>query len=324
MPNQAFPLISVIIPVFNTGKSAVHLLAQLQSDPYPNLEIICVDDGSTDDSYALLQAFIQNNRTKSHVFKLLTQPNSGPSVARNAGISISSGAYLIFIDSDDSIHPEFISKLAKAMLDTHAILAMTSRKFVFLSNHTSRIEHAKTPSPQRSNETFSAYIFRLLLTNGRFYPVNNKIFRADIIRNHKLLFEPHLNFAEDLKFNLSYLQYASGDIKFINQPLYKYYYGTPTSIVKTTALSWSNWQKSFAATRAWAKSRSGSLNFQERYRLCLLFLRWRYSHARNVLDSDLTFRQKIHHARPFWLASAFFIGKTRAFCGSISHAIINS
>lgn len=76
-------LISVIIPVYNTGQSAVRLISTLLKDPYKNLEIIVIDDGSTDDSLNLLKS-LQDSR-----LRIIHQTNSGASSARNHGINIS-------------------------------------------------------------------------------------------------------------------------------------------------------------------------------------------------------------------------------------------
>lgn len=101
------PLISVIIPVYNSRETLLPSLSSVQNQTYSNLEIILVDDGSTDDSGELCDKFA---RADSRI-KVIHQENRGLSAARNAGIDLSSGEYLAFVDSDDTIAPEMVSAL---------------------------------------------------------------------------------------------------------------------------------------------------------------------------------------------------------------------
>ena len=76
------PLVSIIIPVYNTGESCIELLKCLYKSTYKNIEIICIDDGSTDDSYKVISDFIKNRKN----IILKKQKNAGASAARNAGL----------------------------------------------------------------------------------------------------------------------------------------------------------------------------------------------------------------------------------------------
>ncbi len=96
MPNTA-PLISVIIPVYNPGKYLYHCLDSMIHQTYRNLEIILVNDGSTDDSLNVCRSYAE----KDSRIQVLTQENAGVSVARNRGIEIATGDWYSFIDSDD-------------------------------------------------------------------------------------------------------------------------------------------------------------------------------------------------------------------------------
>jgi len=84
----------VIIPLFNSTSTLVETLSSLRAQAWPNLEIIGIDDGSSDHSAELFQQHCQDAR-------LLRQPNRGPSHARNAGLAEATGKYIAFLDSDD-------------------------------------------------------------------------------------------------------------------------------------------------------------------------------------------------------------------------------
>ena len=95
-------------------------LDSILNQTYTNLQIILVDDGSTDESPAICDSFAQ----KDSRIQVIHQENGGLSAARNAGIERATGAYFSFIDSDDHIHPEFYQRLYTAITETDADIAM--------------------------------------------------------------------------------------------------------------------------------------------------------------------------------------------------------
>ena len=104
-------LVSVIIPVYNVEKYLAKCLDSVINQTYKKLEIICVNDGSTDKSADILAEYAR----KDERIKIITQPNAGLSAARNTGIENCSGEYIYFIDSDDYISNDAIEVLAKIM-----------------------------------------------------------------------------------------------------------------------------------------------------------------------------------------------------------------
>lgn len=104
-------IISVIIPVYNAEKWLRDALDSLQAQTYENFEAILVDDGSTDSSHSICLEYCQRDPR----FKLISQPNSGLSAARNAGIDIVRGKWISFLDADDTLSPD-----ALALMRAHA------------------------------------------------------------------------------------------------------------------------------------------------------------------------------------------------------------
>lgn len=105
--------ISVVIPVYNAASRLSVCLDSLLSQTYPHLEIILVDDGSTDDSLSLCRAYAQ----KDHRICVIHQENQGVSAARNVGIRQATGKYLAFIDADDYVKPDYFQRLAQAAVE---------------------------------------------------------------------------------------------------------------------------------------------------------------------------------------------------------------
>ena len=244
------PLVSVVIPVYNTGASATELIQTLLKSSYRNLEIIAVDDGSTDDTLKYLRAIkdplagnLKTNlyRGRNSRLRVLHQKNSGASSARNLGIKHATGRYIAFFDSDDSVDPEIIRRFVEAYRegatgtdasggdvaddtsDSDAVddagsaailLATCAYRYHRVRQNSTEDIYTNPPVSPQPGDTFKAYILRLLLADGRLYAVINKLFVTEVIRKHQLEFDTNLNFAEDTRFVLEYLQYAYDDIIF--------------------------------------------------------------------------------------------------------------
>lgn len=110
--------ISVIVPVFNAEKYLKMCLNSLVSQTLKNIEIICIDDGSTDNSLAILDKF----KSKDDRIKIIKQKNYGVSMARNNGISEAQGEYIGFVDADDWVDKDFFEKLYNAAQNIMLIL----------------------------------------------------------------------------------------------------------------------------------------------------------------------------------------------------------
>lgn len=98
------PLISIIIPVYNGEKYLAECIDSVINQSYRNIEIIIVNDGSTDRSSQIIEDYAGRDSR----IKVLTQPNQGPSAARNSGLDISRGEYVVFTDCDDTITLDFV------------------------------------------------------------------------------------------------------------------------------------------------------------------------------------------------------------------------
>jgi teichuronic acid biosynthesis glycosyltransferase TuaG len=95
--------VSVIIPCYNSQHYLSDCLNSVLAQTFKNLEVICVDDGSTDGTRMLLDQF---KKQYPHLFTVVSTPNNGASAARNYGLQLSRGNYIQFLDSDDIITPE--------------------------------------------------------------------------------------------------------------------------------------------------------------------------------------------------------------------------
>ena len=116
-------LISVIIPVYNIEKLLSKCIESVISQTYSNIEIILIDDGSTDSSGNICDEYL----SKDSRIKVFHKKNGVLSSARNYGIKESTGNYLFFLDSDDFVDSNIIKKLYKNLIDTNSNISISNR-----------------------------------------------------------------------------------------------------------------------------------------------------------------------------------------------------
>ena len=171
------PLVSIIVPVFNTAKYLPKCLDSILNQTYSNLEIILVNDGSTDDSADILKTYAK----KDSRIKVTTQENQGLSAARNAGIKKASGKYLTLIDSDDYIESKMIEHFINSVHDTQADIIACSFKEIYPDG---KITHFNHDYPKNTFNTESA-LKAMLLEQGFMVSATMKLFPTKFFQNIK-------------------------------------------------------------------------------------------------------------------------------------------
>ena len=112
-------LISIIVPVYNIGKYLNKCVTSIVNQTYKKLEIILIDDGSTDNSGKICDEW----KEKDNRIKVIHKENGGPSKARNYGIEVATGNYLFFVDGDDYIELDIVEKLYKNLIKSNSIIS---------------------------------------------------------------------------------------------------------------------------------------------------------------------------------------------------------
>ena len=314
------PLISVIIPIYNTGDSAVKLLNKLTKQSYENLEIICVDDGSKDSSFDLVAEYIRQSKLKNKNLNMTIsrQKNQGAAGARNLGLKKASGEYVTFIDSDDEVKKTHIEDLLKS-------LEKEPRNALSVCGYVYRRLRMQTEKNFFTNEiwtgleevNFRAYILSLLASDGRMYAAINKMFRLSVIKKAKVEFPVGWDFAEDTMFVLRYLKAAEeagfNRIGMVLKANYIYNYGTETSTVANSSMKFSNWQQSFQNIATWTEDEKDSAEIKKLKQKWLkkLYLRFKISHALAVARSAMPLTKKWKYLNPVVLPLASLAAKIR-------------
>ena len=139
---MVLPLVSAIIPTFNRAQALARAVASVLAQSWSNLEIIVVDDGSTDNSVDLLQS-----RFGSRIRLLHLPCNRGVSYARNRGIELSQGSFIAFLDSDDLWQPEKIERqLAFMQADPDILISQTDEIWIRNGKRVNPCKHHQKPS----------------------------------------------------------------------------------------------------------------------------------------------------------------------------------
>ncbi len=207
--------ISIIIPVYNVGKFLDKTLNSLINQTYKNIEIICVNDGSTDNSLEILQKFTEKDKR----IKVLTQPNSGPATARNNGLENMTGKYVMFCDADDWFEPTMAEEMINAIEENNADFVVCDTNVV---DEFEGIDRCDSRNGYKiSYEGLKKFNSFQEIQNVSF-TLWNKIFKKSIIDKHNISFPDGNYYYEDTAFTFQYLL-ASNHAFFINKKLYNYF-----------------------------------------------------------------------------------------------------
>ncbi len=197
------PLVSIIIPVYNVELYLHECIDSVINQTYKNLEIILVDDGSTDSSGKICDDYVE---TDSRI-KVIHQRNGGLSVARNTGISSSNGDYIYFLDSDDYIASNAIELLLKiALTDNREIVFFDAVSFADTGDFKVNQNYIR----KNKYQTDSGYgVFSEMIKNKEFHSAVPLLFiRKELLTRYNLTFIPDILY-EDMIFTYQALCNAS-------------------------------------------------------------------------------------------------------------------
>lgn len=209
----------MIVPVYNAEGYLARCVDSILGQSYPDIEVILIDDGSKDQSGELCDAYAANDARVRAYHK----ENGGVSSARNMGIDYAHGDYLVFVDSDDSIHRDLVAVYMEALEDGMIPICSFSCGGV-------PIKDTYLDCWKEQVEIFRMQHFM------RFYKTDlvnmpwNKLYDAEVIHSYGMRFDESKSLGEDLLFNLEYFRRKKSDYKVIHCPLYYYQEGREGSL----------------------------------------------------------------------------------------------
>ncbi len=217
------PYISIIVPVYQAEKTLDRCVGSVLAQTYNDWEMILVDDGSRDKSGVICDQYAMEYPQ----IRVIHQGNAGVSAARNAGIQLAKGEYLLFLDSDDALLPNALSSYAEASERGKFDVVIAGMSVIEDGQESRRIA-------LEEGRYADSEIWELISRNPvPFGYAGGKLVRREIVHSNQLFFAVNMQSQEDLDFFLSVYN-GCEHFRIISDVLYAYYYAPPTR----TSPSW--------------------------------------------------------------------------------------
>ena len=232
------PKVSVIIPVYNNGRYLQKCLDSVITQTYKNIEVICINDGSTDESLDILKHYSKLN-TKIGKITLINQENRGTLLARKKGVTVSSGQYILFLDSDDYFSSSASLLTAVQEIDRYQVDILEFSKNIDGTSGTDIKRYQKAYKNKASE--FKANNLINFIFKRRSWSLINKIFKAENIKKAFAEIENiRLSTSEDA-YTSVFISYFSKSFRSIETPIITYRLGS--GISTTNSLTFERYQK---------------------------------------------------------------------------------
>ena len=205
--------VSVIIPVYNTEKYLASCVDSVLKQVGVSLEIILVDDGSTDTSASICDSYAQQHDN----IKVLHIHNSGPATAKNEGLHIAQGNYIALTDSDDKMEPQMLQKMVSAGYEHNADIICCNYKQI---DEQGRGSHLNSTNQQYvlNHEEGLIHFFS---KNKIYSQCWTKLYKRQMLLEHHIENDPGLRTDEDFIFNIRAFTKAKTTV-IVDEPLYEY------------------------------------------------------------------------------------------------------
>ena len=284
-------LISIIVPIYNAENYLERCITSLINQTYKSLEIILINDGSTDNS----RDICNNYAKKDKRIKILNQKNSGVSFARNKGLDTAQGQYICFVDSDDYISQEFVEKMYKQVSTNKADLAICN-----INNVSNKGIKSQNSLSYKNNIITKEDYYKNINSFGGF--LWNKIFKKNVIGNLRL--EEDIYYCEDELFVINYVEKCTR-ITCLQEPLY--FYCTHLNSLSSWKDGWN--EKKITIINAKQKSLdilnkypfSIYKNYYLKYLYTLIDIYYRYSKNMVKRSKLVIMYKKIQHSNEYTL-----------------------
>lgn len=219
-------LISIIMPVYNAEKYLNRSIESIMNQTYNNIEIILVNDGSTDNSLEICT----NYQEKDNRIKLINQENKGVSFARNKGIDESTGDYIMFIDSDDYIEKNMIEDMVEKIIEDDIDLIISGIKMSYIKN--GQVIQEEKYQLKDKMYTIEEMLNDILIDIDLICICGPccKLYKTEIIKNNRIKFTNEFTMGEDTWYNLDYIDACTGKVVTMSNIYYNYMRENPDSL----------------------------------------------------------------------------------------------
>jgi len=221
--------VSVIVPLYNAKKHIEKCIESILGQTYTDLEIIIINDGSTDGSGNIIEERYLSDERVIYI----EQQNGGIAAARNRGIEASSGDFITFMDNDDVIKPEMHKHMVEVITETQADIAICDFNLTYDDGRKMQANYSKTKNEvlDMQSDGVHTYFAKCLINPRSNNYIWTRMYRADIIKKAGIRFEKVM-IGEDTLFNFKLLVHVK-KITFVQQAFYSYLQHTKSSLHTT-------------------------------------------------------------------------------------------
>lgn len=221
------PVVSIIIPSYNSALMINKCISSIQNQTYRDIEIIIIDDGSTDGSYSVLERLAQSDSR----IKLFRQRNQGAGVARNTGVKHATGEYITFVDSDDYLEPQMLEIMLNQIQSSSIDMVICQVRNVSLDKSGEETFLGDFTFPV--DKTIISGVEAILMQINFVVPIlfNSMCFRLikrDLFISNNILFPGNFRYAEDSTTSIKSFIHAN-KIALVNKSLYNYVHNEKSS-----------------------------------------------------------------------------------------------
>jgi glycosyltransferase involved in cell wall biosynthesis len=280
--------ISVIIPVYNTEKYLQECIDSVLSQTFTDFECILVDDGSPDNSGKICDEYAKKDKR----IRVIHKENGGVSSARNAGLDIAQGEWIIFVDSDDWVDEKYLEFLYDNAIKNNVDVSICGVN-VFEDGftwHRDKCTRSVTLTPKEA----ILIMFDIRVSFGGFS--FNKLFKKQIIDNNNLRYDESVSYMEDVQFFYNIFKVV-GRIYYSSQPCY-FYRQTKTSVTRQVGFTPAVDTAITALDNLYAKER----DFKIRQKIIFNKICFIYGTGMKCIlnnKKDGTFRTNIHNLKQY-------------------------
>lgn len=209
-------MVSIVVPVFNSEEYLLNCIESILSQSYQDIEVVLVDDGSTDSS----RSICDRTAVKDNRIKVIHKKNGGVSSARNTGLRIIQGEWVMFVDADDELYNDSIEILMKSVASNVDMVIGGYRHY----SEEGKVIYEINDRIKQDIDKLAALkmMYKSLYYNyqGNLW---NKLYKREVLVNNHLSFSESIYYNEDRLFIVEYLTMCSNRIVYDTTPVYKYY-----------------------------------------------------------------------------------------------------
>lgn len=219
MDNLGIPLVSFIVPIYNVRLYVRRCVESIMNQDYPNIEIILIDDGSQDGSEEIIDELAKADCR----IRVVHKQNGGVSSARNEGLKLAQGEYVLFIDGDDYIEPDYAAYMM-------GLAIKRSSDVVVVKNHFD-YKHSNQVKQDHLEQVDAVRVMTDIYLGKIFMAVWNKAYRLKFLIENNITFNPEIWYGEGMLFNMVCLQHTK-KVTLGEKRVYHYVYNPESAMRK--------------------------------------------------------------------------------------------